>query len=248
MMDDPAWQPLHDELLRWARAGRMAEFWLRDDDAVEPTAALDRSLDLTAKHAIPLTLAVIPAHTGDALAARLSREGHVSIAIHGWAHENHALAAEKKQELGPHRPRQVVLGDLARGFARLSHLHGERALPLLVPPWNRIDAGLVSELDRLGFRALSVFGPPKPASIPLINSNVDVMDWHGTRGCRDHVLLVVEIVAQLRRAFGGGDPVGLLTHHLVHDEAVWSFMERLFEVTSLHRARWRSPPELLAKP
>ncbi|PRD42481.1 polysaccharide deacetylase [Phyllobacterium phragmitis] len=246
-MNDPIWQPLHQELLRWERAGRVADFWLRDDDAIEPTAALDRLLDLTGEYAVPVTLAVVPAFTGEALAVRLSGVEHALVAVHGWAHENHAPEGEKKQELGPHRPRDIVLEDLARGFARMDDLHGERALPLLVPPWNRIDPGLVPELGRLGFQALSVFGPSKPASIRLINSNVDVMDWHGTRGCRDHALLVEEIVAQLGRAFGGGDAVGLLTHHLVHDEAVWSFVKRLFEMTSRHRVRWRSPREMLAE-
>ncbi|KXF74920.1 polysaccharide deacetylase [Paramesorhizobium deserti] len=240
------WQLLHDELDRWSDAGRVADFWLRDDDAAEPTAALDRLLDLTGDYAVPVTLAVVPAFTGEALAARLARAQHALVAVHGWAHENHASGSEKKQELGPHRPRDVVLEELARGLGVITKLHGARVIPMLVPPWNRIDIGLVPELGRLGFEALSVFGPPKPAPIRLVNSNIDVMDWHGTRGCRDHAVLVGEIVAQLKRAFAGGDPVGLLTHHLVHDEAVCSFMERLFEVTSRNGVRWRSPREILA--
>ncbi|GAB1584488.1 polysaccharide deacetylase family protein [Phyllobacterium phragmitis] len=240
MTDDSVWQPLHEALERWSDAGRVADFWLRDDDAVEPTPALDRLLDLTGHYDVPVTLAVVPAFTGEALAARLARAEHALVVVHGWAHENHAPENEKKQELGPHRPRVIVLDELARGLAVITQLHGGRAWPLLVPPWNRIDAGLIPDLGRLGFKALSVFGRPKPAPIRLINSNVDVMDWHGTRGCRDHVLLVQEIVVQLKRAFAGGDPVGLLTHHLVHDEAVWLFMQRLFEVTSRHGVRWLS--------
>jgi hypothetical protein len=245
MSDDSVWQPLHEELDRWNDAGRTADFWLRDDDAVEPTPALDRLLNLTGEYGVPVTLAVVPAFTGEALAARLTRAPHASVAVHGWAHANHAPADAKKQELGPHRPREAVLEELARGLAVIHELHGARALPLLVPPWNRIDADLVPELRPLGFEALSVFGAPKPAPLPLINSNVDVMDWHGTRGCRDHAVLVGEIVAQLNRAFAGGEPVGLLTHHLVHDEAVWRFMRGLFEVTSGYKVRWRSARDLL---
>jgi hypothetical protein len=113
-----------------------------------------------------------------------------------------------------------VLEDLARGLSHVTGLHGARAVPMLVPPWNRIDAGLLSDLGSIGFAALSVFGPPKPASLAVINSNVDIMDWHGT-GCRDHGLLVQAIVAQLQHTFDGGEPVGLLTHHLVHDESAW---------------------------
>ena len=74
MADDAVWQPLVGELQRWRQAGRAADLWLRDDDAVEPTAALDRLLALAGRHSIPLTLAVIPAHAGEALAVRLSGE------------------------------------------------------------------------------------------------------------------------------------------------------------------------------
>lgn len=232
MTSDQIWQPLVEELARWQRADRKAEFWLRDDDAVDPAPALDRLLDLTSGVAVPVTLAVIPALTDEKLVARLYEAPHATVAVHGWAHRNHASEGEKKQELGPHRPRQAVLDDLARGLSRITGLHGARAVPMLVPPWNRIDAGLVSELGSIGFAALSVYGPPKPASLAVINSNVDIMDWHGTRGCCDHGILVQTIIAQLRNAFDGGEPVGLLTHHLVHDESAWLFLERLFTVTA----------------
>ncbi|TGT68752.1 polysaccharide deacetylase [bacterium M00.F.Ca.ET.159.01.1.1] len=232
MTADHTWQPLVEELARWQRADRKAEFWLRDDDAVDPTPALDRLLDLTGQFAIPVTLAVIPALTDEKLVARLDQAPHATVAIHGWAHRNHAPDGQKKQELGPHRPREAVLDDLARGLSRITGLHSARAVPLLVPPWNRIDAVLVSELGSSGFAALSVYGPPRPASLGVINSNVDIMDWHGTRGCRDHGILVQAIIAQLRNAFDGGEPVGLLTHHLVHDESAWLFLERLFTVTA----------------
>jgi len=236
MTPDRIWQPLVAELARWQRAGRKAEFWLRDDDAVDPTPALDRLLDLTGDFAVPVTLAVIPAQTDGKLVVRLDAAPHATVAIHGWAHRNHAPKDQKKQELGAHRPREVVLDELARGLSRVTGLHGARAVPMLVPPWNRIDAGLVSDLRSTGFTALSVFGPPKPAALAVINSNVDIMDWHGTRGCRDHGLLVQAMVAQLRRAVDGGEPVGLLTHHLVHDESAWLFLERLFAVTARSEA------------
>jgi hypothetical protein len=80
----------------------------------------------------------------------------------------------------------------------------------------------------------------------VINTHVDLMDWHGTRGCRDHTVLVHEIVARLDRAFLSGEPVGLLTHHLVHDEAAWTFLEGLF-VTSGQAATWRSAGELIGQ-
>ncbi len=239
MTADLIWQPLREELMRWEDAGRTAEFWLRDDDAVEPTPALDHLLSLTSDFAIPVTLAVIPAVTDTRLADRLSDAAHAAVAVHGWAHQNHAPEDQKKQELGAHRPRGAVLDELARGLSQIVRLHGERAVPMLVPPWNRIDASLIDDLGSIGFTALSVYGPPKPAPIRVINSNVDIMDWHSTRGCRDHALLVQDIVARLQQAYDGGEPVGLLTHHLVHDEAAWIFLARLFEVAGRSRAgKW----------
>lgn len=242
------WQPLTTELARWRQAGRTADLWLRDDDAIEPIAALDRLLAMTASHAVPAALAVIPAPTGTQLAERLARESHVTVAVHGWSHENHAPQGEKKQELGRHRPREIVLAELSEGRARLQRLHSGRFAPLLVPPWNRIDTDLLPHLAGVGFSALSVFGAPGPSPIRLLNSTVDIMDWRGNRGGRDHAALVSEIVAQLELAFRGeGGPVGLLSHHLVHDEVAWNFLDRLFEVTAASGAcRWRSVGELLA--
>lgn len=222
-----------------AEAGRPARFWLRDDDAEVPGAALDRLIGLA--EGLPLTLAVIPAATGAALASRLAGEAGISVAVHGWSHTNHAPPGEKSQELGAHRPPQVVLGELARGFARLSDLHGPRFVPLLVPPWNRIAPQVVEGLPALGFRALSVFGPERPGPLPMVNTHVDVIDWRGTRGGRPDAELVAEIVA--RMAVG---PVGLLTHHRVHDAAVWSFLGRLLAVTRQHPGcRWESVTALM---
>lgn len=247
MNRNAAWLPLMMELARWKEAGRTAEFWLRDDDAVEPTEPLDRLLGLTEKFGVPVTLAVIPAFTGNALASRLAGALQVTVAVHGWSHENHAPDGEKKQELGRHRERGIVLDELRRGLSRITNLHGQRMVPLLVPPWNRIHPDLLPDLMPLGFTALSAFGPARPAAIRTINSNVDLMDWHGTRGCRDHGLIARDIAEQLARAFEGGDAVGILTHHLVHDEAAWAFLQRLFELTASHTAcRWRSIRELIA--
>ncbi len=243
---EPAWQPLADELARWNGAGRAARFWLRDDDAVELTDALDRLLGLSGAFAVPVTLAVIPALTGDALADRLQTEPRASVAVHGWAHRNHAPEGQKKQELGAHRPRAIVLDELAQGLSRLAGLHGVRAMPMLVPPWNRIDACLIPDLVPLGFKALSAYGPPKPAPIRMLNTNVDLMDWSGARGCRDHAQLVHDIVAQLGRGFDDADAaVGLLTHHLVHDQAAWSFLARLFEISLRSGACWLAASALL---
>jgi peptidoglycan/xylan/chitin deacetylase (PgdA/CDA1 family) len=248
MADDPTWRPLSAELDRWKRSGRVAEFWLRDDDAVQPTASLDGLLDLTGRHAIPALLAVIPAHAGEPLAARLASAPGIAVAVHGWAHENHAPDGEKKQELGPHRAAAIVLGELARAKAVIDRLFAGKAVAVLVPPWNRIDGALLPSLGETGFAALSVFGVAKPAALPIVNTHVDIIDWHGGRGGKDHGGLVLELAAELRRRreAGSREATGVLTHHLVHDETAWLFLERLFEATAGNPAcRWASIRELI---
>ncbi|MBB4440819.1 MULTISPECIES: polysaccharide deacetylase family protein [Rhizobium] len=248
MTDAIAWDPLRRELDRWQAAGRVARFWLRDDDAVEPTQALETLIALARQSEVPLTLAVIPGLTGEALAVRLAEETSVTVAVHGWSHTNHAGPERKKQELGGERPAEVVLGELGEGFRLLERLHPARFLPVLVPPWNRIDPALIPALPGLGFAALSVYGRARQdGPVPLLNTHVDIIDWHGTRGGRSEAELVAELVAELRDRFAGSDePVGVLTHHLVHDRAAWDFLSALFAVTGGHPAvRWSPASELL---
>ena len=220
-------------LAAYAAAGRTPCFWLRDDDATEPTPALDRLLSLCERYDVPLALASIPSAAGPALARHLGGRQHVSVLVHGWAHENHAAVGEKKQELGAHRPSGIVLGELSAGLSRIAELFGDQAQAVLVPPWNRIDAALLPRLPELGFRAISVFGPPRPAPLAVINATVDIIDWHGTRGCRDHAELAAEIAGQLEAGLADASlpPVGVLTHHFVHDDAAWEFLDRLFDAT-----------------
>ncbi|NKM46214.1 polysaccharide deacetylase [Rhizobium leguminosarum bv. viciae] len=249
MTDRIAWAPLHRELDRWQAAGRVARLWLRDDDAVEPTPDLETLLALTGECGVPLALAVIPGLTGEALAARLAEEAGVAVAVHGWCHTNHAGPERKKQELGGERPADVVLGELGEGFRLLQRLHPARFLPVLVPPWNRIDTALIPALPGLGFAALSVYGRAKQdRPMPLLNTHVDIIDWHGTRGGRRAAELVTELVAELDNRFAGSDePIGVLTHHLVHDAAAWDFLSALFATTGRHPAvRW-SPASTLLK-
>lgn len=233
-MDEQQWQPLRSELERWDRHGKRAHFWLRDDDAVMPTGALDRLLTLADAFSVPTTLAVIPKDTGSALVRRLRAHPSISVALHGWSHENHAPPGEKKQELGLHREADVVLEELSRGAARLDALYKESFTGVLVPPWNRIDTRLLPHLTGLGLVGLSAFGPERELPVPVINTHVDLIDWKGTRGGRDTANLVADIVDRLRQVFEDGGTVGILSHHLVHDQAAWLFLERLFRLTSGH--------------
>jgi hypothetical protein len=243
------WRPLQDELAHWRGAGRTADLWLRDDDAVEPSPALDRLIGLTRKFNVPVALAIIPSRTGPALAMRLDGERHIHPLVHGWSHANHAPASEKKQELGHHRPRDAVLGDLAMGFARLSELYGSRLVPMLVPPWNRIDVSLLDDLPALGFACLSAFGHELASrpGLTVANTHIDIVDSRAGNACRDHGVLVASLAKELAEAHAhGGRAVGILSHHLVSDEEAFRFLRDLFTIAAQSGAvRWRSPEEIL---
>ncbi|MBB1251168.1 polysaccharide deacetylase family protein [Rhizobium sp. G21] len=237
------WATLKDELTVWADEGRTAPFWLRDDDAVEPTPVLERLISLTADQAIPATLAVIPEHTGEALAQRLSSAPGLSVAVHGWSHRSYSGPGEKKQELGLHRPIRDVLDELSAGLDKLRSLYPDRRVSMLVPPWNRIAPEIAAELPRLGYASLSTFGSEKAGPIRMFNTHVDLMDWHGTRGGRDDEPLLTEITARLRALREGNGVMGFLTHHLVHDEKAWTFLARLIDTVENHAgAAWVDPP------
>jgi hypothetical protein len=243
------WQPIHDELLHWREAGLAVEMWLRDDDAVEPTPALGRLIAVTEEFAIPVSLAIIPARSGSALAQRLATARHIHPVVHGWLHANHAPSPEKKQEFGLHRPREVVLNDLSMALAKMSKLHGERLVPMLVPPWNRIDPSLLDDLPALGFGGLSAFGH-KLGSRPgfaVVNTQIDIVDSHAGNACRDHAWLVAAIAKELALArASGGRPVGILSHHLVSDEMAFRFLRDLFAAAPPGLVNWRAPSDLIA--
>jgi len=232
------WRALDEELARWADLGHVATLWWRDDDAIDATPALDRLLALCARYDIGLGLAVIPERASGALAARLAEDTGTVALQHGYAHQNHAAGGGKKMELGPHRPAMLVLGELGTGWMALERLFGARALPVMVPPWNRIAPALVPTLPEIGLRGLSTYGPRlrvEPVrGLRQVNTHLDPVDWHGGRGFVGEAAALASLTRSLaiRRQSGvesvvGGEPTGLLTHHLVQDEVVWGFVDRL---------------------
>ena len=225
------WQAIEDEVARAHDAGRDVELWWRDDDAADAAPALDRLLSVQHETQAPLALAVVPATATQALAARLAGETGVDVLQHGYAHTNHAPAGDKKMELGPHRPAMLVLGDLGTGWMALERLFGTRALPVLVPPWNRMAPLLVPTLPEIGFRGLSTFGPRQRAQpvkgLLQVNTHLDLMDWRGNRGFVGEEAALAALVRALAAARITGEPVGVLSHHLAMDEGAWDFLRSL---------------------
>lgn len=249
-----AWSALAEELAHWQAAGRMVDLWWRDDDAVADTPAL-RRLIRTAR--VPIALAVIPATLQPDLAQALADSDAARVAVlqHGFAHRNHEPADRKKAELGGARPAATVLAELAQGAAILRQHFGTRALPVMTPPWNRIAPQVRDGLPGQGFRGLTTYLPrsaPQPVrGLRQVNTHVDIIDWHGARGFLGTEPALALLIRHLREGRLGhadaAEPTGILTHHLVHDEASWVFLDRLQDwLSRFPMIRWLTAPAVFA--
>lgn len=239
------WGALAEELARWRAAGRTPQLWWRDDDAATLTPALERLLAVSNESAVPLAVAAIPfACEGEAL----ERAG--SVIMHGCDHRNRAASGEKKTEFPAFESDDAALARLAQARERLAGLAGRRFIPVLAPPWNRIRDDLIARLPEAGLRGLSRYGPrgaPK-RGVPEVNTHVDIIAWRRDRrfvGEDEALALLVQQVAE-RRAGAGDEPIGLLTHHGLHDADAWRFLERLFAETRTGGAVWLHPQRLFA--
>lgn len=243
------WDDLRCELDAWGQMGGTATFWWRDDDAVAGSPALDRLLALA--DGAPLGLAVIPAHAEPSLAAALARDPEVAVLQHGWAHANHAPAGAKKAELGADRDAAVAVAELTDGCALLRRLFGDRFIPVLVPPWNRVAASVIDALAAAGFLGASTQGPrpsgAAAAGLRWANVHADIMDWEaggfiGTPRALGRIL--AHLTARRAGAGEADEPTGIMSHHLVHGPAAETFLERLLgELRSHPAARLLSPAE-----
>lgn len=251
------WRAFDDELARWREDGRTVDFWWRDDDACRADPALARLLLLAQGAGVPLGLAVIPLGAGAGLFAGLP-EG-VAVLQHGCDHRNRASGGGKKCEFPDTEARDDFLARLAAARRALMAATEGRALPVLVPPWNRLGDARLACLPQAGFGGLSRFGarqvPDPGASLAEVNTHVDVIDWRGSRGFAGEAAVLGQAIRHLAarrqgrdasgRPVDPGEPTGWLSHHLVHDEATWAFLDALFERTQRHPAvRWRHPAEL----
>lgn len=243
------WSPLDRALDRAGDEGCPVRFWWRDDDAVADTPQLDRLLGLVRRYDAGLGLAVVPKTIEPSLAARLAGEHKVFALVHGWSHANHAPAGEKKAEFGPHRPLDVMGSEAAQALQVARERLGSKLLPVIVPPWNRISRDLVQHLPHSGFQGLSTFTDRKTThpvpGLVQINTHVDPIDWHGSRSLAEPALIVANLASAIERRVAGladrDEPIGFLTHHLVHDDVIWSLCERLIARLAARGIRFLCP-------
>jgi hypothetical protein len=228
------WTDLQTELKHWADTGLHLPLWWRDDDAVEHTPALDRLIALSYDVDVRVHIAVIPYYAKQNLSDVVLATEYLIPVVHGWAHRNTAPLTSKKSEFGTFN--QAAAQKAKDGLTLLHAIFGDRLAPMFVPPWNRVDPALFPDLARAGFTTVST-ATPRAAAHPVpgltqINTHIDPIDWRGTRGLVDPQILVARIVALLRDRRNGvtdnAEPLGYLTHHLVHTQDIWDFSKQFF--------------------
>jgi hypothetical protein len=239
-----AWQWLGSELDTWADKGHTADFWWRDDDATEPGGALDRLAGLSYSWNVPLALAVIPDRLKPQLVDFLHNRKLITVLQHGYAHENHAAPGHRKLELGGTRDTAMLIADLEQGYENLKRHFDDRFSPVLVPPWNRIDSKLLSRLSEIGFAGISTMkvrrnACPAPGLLQ-VNTHLDPVNWRHTGGFIGVYPAIAILIQHLQARRTGyrdmDEPTGILTHHLVQNDAVWHFLEDLLQFLSDHPA------------
>ncbi|HEX8609672.1 MAG TPA: polysaccharide deacetylase family protein [Telluria sp.] len=249
-VDDP-FAPLRAELACWEDEQRECSFWWRDDDLVADSPALRRLAALSQRHAAPVLVAVIPAQA-DAALARATEDGMPTLAFcqHGWGHVNHAAPGEPNSEFGAARDPTAAEADLARGSERMRELFGERFMPVMVPPWNKLAPALAARLPALGLCGVSQYlaEPHAPVDgLVRVDTHLDIVDWRSGAGVRDPVALIERLVAilQMRRNGQLSEPVGILSHHRVMADGTWRFLDRLLAVAAdFSCVRWLHPRDV----
>ena len=248
-----ALQVLKSELNEWQDIGKTATFWWRDDDACHPAASLAQLLKISDKHQVPLALAAIPRGLDRRVINSIASTSTVTVLQHGYSHINYAPENQKKMELGLARPLDIVCTELQEGRKVLQKEFDKQFHPVLVPPWNRIANEIIQELPQLGFDGYSVFGvvgsnqthdntsnekriqQVADAQTLFVQANVhvDIIDWRNTRRTFPFDEIVAQIVVHLQARRSGNasidEATGFMTHHLVHDEQAWAFINGLFD-------------------
>lgn len=243
MRDRIALVRLNHELGIWRRAWRVPVMWWRDDDAREPTWQLDRLLE--ARSGLPLTLAVIPDVDPAPLANRLSSVSGVTVAQHGIHHTNNLPPGGPRSEFPPEAAQAAINAAVAAGRARLV----AAGLPplIFVPPWNEASDRLIEAIKAAKYDTYSVGVTGKARDgLKHIGAQVDILRWKGTPKFRGKYRILNALRRQLEARRGMGafeEPIGLLTHHLVHDADAWSFID-WFVGFSRNRFDWRGLTEL----
>ena len=171
------WSDLTAELDAWAGAGRVANLWWRDDDAVAVTPALDRALQISRRYRVPIHLSVIPAGIGPNFGRELAADAPAEVLQHGFAHAEGELYGD--------RPAEDVLAELVKGRRILTQTFDKRFLPVLVAPWNLIRREFIPVAVQAGLHAVSADGARPTRFVggaEIVNTHSGPLAWENGVG------------------------------------------------------------------
>lgn len=244
------WAQVEAELDVWRRERRRALFWWRDDDATEVTPQLDRLLGLAGRFDVPVALAVVPMSFTRRLARRVGGAKNLEVLVHGYRHINHAPPGAPKREFAGWRDRDTMARELTDSLRRTREGFGPQALPVFVPPWNRVPRGLALRLPGLGYGGLSTWKPVRDKDtvegLTVVNTHLDPIDWRRGGTAKSEAVVASLVLRKLRwrrlNPLRAREPLGLLTHHLRWTPEHERVIAQLLVRTRSHPAvRWISP-------
>jgi peptidoglycan/xylan/chitin deacetylase (PgdA/CDA1 family) len=159
--------------------GKKVIIVFRNDDIQEFTgsAAERRFLQLFVENGIPQTYALVPfkkdlEKEGDLLSLLKDQQakGLAEIALHGYAHENHA--GKRRSEFAG-RPFEEQLERIRSGKAHLERIF-QREIVAFIPPFNSYDQHTLRACAQNGIKVLSsshFFSVPNPYPLQVANLN-----------------------------------------------------------------------------
>ena len=239
-----AWAKLRDELDLWSDASTSATFWWRDDDATKATAELNRLYSLSQDLRIPVALAAIPSLLDNSLPGYIRGRNNFTVFQHGYSHSSYAAEGMKRIEIGGERSTNEIQAQLASGRRQLRDAFADQFLPVLVPPWNRIESRTYATLVSAGFCGVSSMWARASAypaeGLLQVNTHLDPVNWRHDRGFIGESRAIAHICNHLvnRRTASqvSNEPTGILTHHLAQTEEIWDFILTLMRKLREHPA------------
>lgn len=209
--------------------------FFRADDVGAGGSAFEALCSLFRSHAIPLAMAVVPAWLSAARVDQLFRTTPCEEPLwgwhqHGWRHVNWQKTG-KKSEFGEQRPYEKQWRDIWQGRQKMTAIFGDHYSRLFTPPWNRLSLSTMKILHELGFRGVSLDGPPPRglrSSTGLKNFRVYV-DLH-TRKARSGPADYRRLLAELSTALGRKEPTGIMIHHQRMSLFAFSFLNELLQL------------------
>ena len=215
---------------------REIDVFFRDDDAGWADTRLFALLDLFARHACPIDLAVIPTAVSDSLARTLLDRRRATRAVnfhqHGHSHANHEPRG-RPCEFGPSRAAALQLGDIKDGQRRLKEYFFDYLDAIFTPPWNRCTTDTGRALVASGIRAISRDITARRLDIAGLTECPVHADWFAkVKGRRlDRHEWASMLARHIADAAG---PVGIMLHHAEMDAAELDACEQVVRTVATH--------------